>query len=58
MTDSTHPPKGLFSKNASTIARVLATKKVSRKGLASGMRMRTISLIEADEVSQQPGSVS
>jgi hypothetical protein len=40
-TDSTHPPKGLFTKNASTIARTLASKKVSPKGPASGMRMLT-----------------
>lgn len=40
-TDSTYPPKGLFTKNASTIARSLASKKVSPKGLGSGMRMLT-----------------
>jgi hypothetical protein len=40
-TDSTHPPKGLFTKDASTIARSLASKKVSPKGLGSGMRMLT-----------------
>jgi Protein of unknown function (DUF3175) len=40
-TDSTHPPKGLFTKDASTIARVLASKKVSPKGPGSGMRMLT-----------------
>ena len=40
-TDSTHPPAGLFTKDASTIARTLASKKVSPKGLASGMRMLT-----------------
>ena len=38
-TDSTHPPPGLFTKNASTIARVLASKRVSPKGPQSGMRM-------------------
>jgi len=38
-TDSTHPEEGLFSKNASAIARALASKKVSPKGPASGMRM-------------------
>ncbi|MFY9691678.1 MAG: DUF3175 domain-containing protein [Candidatus Acidiferrales bacterium] len=38
-TDSTHPPPGLFTKSASTIARVLASKKVSPKGPQSGMRM-------------------
>jgi Protein of unknown function (DUF3175) len=40
-TDSTHPPKGLFTKGASTIARSLASKKVSPKGPGSGMRMLT-----------------
>jgi hypothetical protein len=38
-TDSTHPEAGLFNKSASTIARSLASKKVSPKGPASGMRM-------------------
>jgi Protein of unknown function (DUF3175) len=38
-TDSTHPPAGLFTKSASTIARALASKKVSPKGPESGMRM-------------------
>jgi Protein of unknown function (DUF3175) len=40
-TDSTHPPRGLFTKSAATIALTLATKKVSPKGIASGMRMLT-----------------
>jgi tRNA(adenine34) deaminase len=40
-TDSTHPPEGLFTKDASTIARTLASKKVSPKGPSSGMRMLT-----------------
>ena len=40
-TDSTHPPEGLFTKSASTIARTLASKKVSPKGPASGLRMLT-----------------
>jgi tRNA(adenine34) deaminase len=38
-TDSTHPDEGLFSKSASSIAKALASKKVSPKGPASGMRM-------------------
>src|SRR5258708_308551 len=38
-TDSTHPPKGLFAKDTATIARSLASKKVSPKGPGSGMRM-------------------
>ncbi|HWG20645.1 MAG TPA: DUF3175 domain-containing protein [Terracidiphilus sp.] len=40
-TDSTHPREGLFTKDASTIARELASKKVSPKGPGSGMRMLT-----------------
>lgn len=40
-TDSTHPPEGLFNKDAATIARTLASKKVSPKGAGSGMRMLT-----------------
>src|SRR6267143_1826681 len=40
-TDSTHPPEGLFTKSATTIARGLASKKVSPKGPASGLRMLT-----------------
>jgi tRNA(adenine34) deaminase len=40
-TDSTHPPAGLFTQKASTIARSLASKRVSPKGPASGMRMLT-----------------
>lgn len=40
-TDSTHPPKDLFTRSAPEIARSLASKKVSPKGPASGMRMLT-----------------
>jgi tRNA(adenine34) deaminase len=40
-TDSTHPQKGLFAKDPATIVRSLASKKVSPKGPASGMRMLT-----------------
>ncbi len=40
-TDSTHPPPGLFNKSAAVVARTLASKKVSPKGPASGMRMLT-----------------
>ena len=40
-TDSTHPPAGLFNRSAATIARTLASKKVSPKGPGSGMRMLT-----------------
>jgi hypothetical protein len=40
-SDATHPPEGLFKKDAATIARTLASKKVSPKGAASGMRMLT-----------------
>ena len=38
-TDSTRPEPNLFNQNASTIAKHLASKKVSPKGPASGMRM-------------------
>lgn len=38
-TVSTYPPEGLFTKDAQTIARSLASKKVSPKGPGSGMRM-------------------
>jgi tRNA(adenine34) deaminase len=38
-TVSTFPPPGLFAKDAETIARVMATKRVSPKGLGSGIRM-------------------
>jgi tRNA(adenine34) deaminase len=40
-TVSTFPPEGLFTKDASTIARSLASKKVSPKCPGSGMRMLT-----------------
>ncbi len=46
-TDSTHPPAGLFTKSAPTIARVLASKKVSPQGPPSGMRMLTYFLNRA-----------
>ncbi|MEN8159697.1 MAG: DUF3175 domain-containing protein [Myxococcota bacterium] len=38
-TVSTFPPPGLFTKDSETIARVMATKKVSPKGLGSAIRM-------------------
>ena len=40
-TTSTFPPEGLFNKDADTIAKTLASKKVSPKGPGSGMRMLT-----------------
>jgi hypothetical protein len=40
-TESTYPEDGLFKKDAATIARSLASKKVSPKGPSSGMRMLT-----------------
>ncbi|MFZ0301801.1 MAG: DUF3175 domain-containing protein [Terracidiphilus sp.] len=40
-TDSTHPSEGLFTKDPATIARSLASKRVSPKGPASGMKMLT-----------------
>jgi len=38
-TVSTFPPPGLFAQDAETIARVMATKKVSPRGIGSGIRM-------------------
>jgi hypothetical protein len=38
-TDSTHPPEGLFTKDSASIARALASKRVSPKGPVSGLRM-------------------
>ena len=38
-TVSTYPPKTLFTKDAETIARTMASKKVSPKGIGSGIRM-------------------
>jgi hypothetical protein len=40
-TESTYPQEGLFKKDAATIARNLASKRVSPKGPSSGMRMLT-----------------
>lgn len=38
-TESTFPKKGIFTKDAETIARHMASKKVSPKGVSSGIRM-------------------
>ena len=38
-TASTFPPKDLYTEDAKTIARVMATKKVSPQGLGSAIRM-------------------
>jgi len=38
-TVSTYPPEGLFTRDPETIARTLASIKVSPKGPGSGMRM-------------------
>jgi hypothetical protein len=38
-TVSTYPPKDLFTKDARSIARAMASKKVSPKGIGSGIRM-------------------
>jgi tRNA(adenine34) deaminase len=38
-TESTFPKKGIFTKDAETIARHMASKKVSPKGIGSGIRM-------------------
>jgi len=36
---STFPPRGLYTKDAETIAKATASKKVSPKGIGSGIRM-------------------
>src|SRR5258708_6878177 len=38
-TVSTFPPEGTFSKDARTVARIMARKEVSPKGIGSGIRM-------------------
>jgi tRNA(adenine34) deaminase len=38
-TASTYPAKGLFTEDAPTIAKAMASKKVSPKGIGSGIRM-------------------
>ena len=38
-TVSTYPPRGLFNRDAATIARSLASRRVSPKGVGSGLRM-------------------
>jgi tRNA(adenine34) deaminase len=38
-TVSTFPPAGLFTEDPATIARTMASKKVSPKGLGSAVRM-------------------
>lgn len=38
-TASTFPPPGLFTKDAKTVARAMASKQVSPRGLGSGIRM-------------------
>jgi Protein of unknown function (DUF3175) len=38
-TVSTYPPKDLFTRDAQTIARTMARKSVSPRGIGSGIRM-------------------
>ena len=38
-TVSTSPPEGLFTRDAKTIARTLASRRVSPGGITSGLRM-------------------
>ena len=38
-TVSTSPPEGTFTKDAQSVARIMASKKVSPKGIGSGIRM-------------------
>ena len=52
-TDSTHPEEGLFNQSASAIAKALASKKVSPKGPASGMRMLNFYINRAGRILPQ-----
>jgi uncharacterized protein DUF3175 len=54
-TESTYPQEGLFKKDAKTIARSLASKKVSPKGPSSGMRMLTFYVNRAGKNLPQSG---
>lgn len=38
-TVSTFPPKGTFTKDAKSVAKTMASKKVSPKGIGSGIKM-------------------
>jgi tRNA(adenine34) deaminase len=38
-TVSTFPPAGVFTRDAETIARTMASRRVSPKGIGSGIRM-------------------
>ena len=38
-TESTSPPPGLFTRDARAIARTLSSRRVSPKGITSGLRM-------------------
>jgi len=38
-TVSTYPPAGTFTKDAPTVARIMASQQVSPKGIGSGIRM-------------------
>ena len=38
-TVSTSPPEGLFTRDAETIARTMASRRVSPKGIGSAIRM-------------------
>jgi hypothetical protein len=38
-TVSTYPPAGIFTRDAATIARVMASQRVSPKGIGSAIRM-------------------
>jgi len=38
-TVSTYPPEGIFTKDAQTIAKAMASNKVRPKGIVAGIRM-------------------
>ena len=39
ISQSTHAPAGTFAKDAGSIARIVGSKRVSPKGIGSGIRM-------------------
>jgi len=48
-TVSTFPPEGTFKKDAKSVARIMASKKVSPKGIGSGIRMITMYINRAGQ---------
>src|SRR5207248_10549378 len=48
-TVSTFPPEGTFNKDAESIARIMASRKVSPKGIGSGIKMIQYFINRADK---------